>query len=224
MEKKPRFLPPDLQEELDNLERYWLRYRRAYNRLKAEIDEKQILLNFKRVSQSDTWSLNDALYQYVEVAISSFEWLKPQSRNKQNYVQTLPFSHRLLREWRNINHHEKVFDIGLFELKIRTSDGSETKVPTDWNITNLFFERNEKLSAIVREKFGSHDIATDATLSDLVAAHDIVMILAFNEKFRSLSSRMPDNFLKNSSLQVNILGGTFSRFIPKQEFFAEFQG
>lgn len=110
-ETKPRMLDPKMQRKLDLLLRYSLSYKRTYHALLWEMEENKILLRLGQCAKYNAWQLNEALYRYAESSISALYWLFPDKK-----WEDYPFVHKLLRKWRNINHHDERFDFSICEV------------------------------------------------------------------------------------------------------------
>jgi hypothetical protein len=229
-EENPSFCPRSEFEKLSFLARYWLVYARAYYALLWAIEENDILLRDGDLENYNVWQLNNTLYQYAEASISAVEFLFPakNKKEKKDRYEQFPFVHKFLREWRNCNHHVMLNDFTTYEMEFRVTNELEKRgFPSNYYVLP-FFLLNRRLREVVQEHFkldvkSAKTIATDATVSGLVAQHHAYMEHIFkNYKRDDLPKR--GNASERVLLRVrrNIFGGgSYERFVPQDEFWSE---
>lgn len=210
VEKKPTVLDVNLKKRLDLLRRYWLAYKRAHHALLWEIEENQILLQFHECRRFNTWQLNEALYRYAESSISALYWLFSDNKD-------FPFVHKFLREWRNGNQHDERIDFNLNERSFQFNK-KKYDLPLGYNVLPVF-ELNGRLKKVVKARFNSDRIATDATLLGLVKNHHIFMVKKFNEYEKNLNKELPKKYLQSIYQDhAQIHGGIFDDFVSENDF------
>lgn len=203
-QNKPVMLDPKKKEKLDSLRRYWLTYKSAYHTLLWKIEENEMLLRFQGCAIYNTWELNEALYRYAESSISALYWIFPDKKDH-------PFVHKFLREWRNMNHHDERSDFLINQGKFLIN-GEPYELPLAYNIMYHI-----GLQKIVDAEFSLEKIATDATVSGLVACHHTYMERMFIDY--ELNLELPREFLEISRIYAGFFGGgKYDRFIPKDIF------
>jgi|GEM_PF-4447766 len=216
--KPTTFLEHGVHNKRDLLQRYWLTYKRAHHALLWEVEESKILLRYNMCSKYNTWQLNEALYRYAETSINALFWLFPDKKWKE-----YPFVHKLLREWRNINHHDGRSDFVLYYVGFLV-EGKQYRLPLEYNILPIIV-LNGKLKKIVEEQFPEEQIATDATVADFIDHHHAYMQQMFIDYELILKKELPEKFLEISSQsQCSLGGGTYTRFVPKESFWRDGNG
>lgn len=210
--KKPAILSAETRKKIDLLRRYWLVYNHAHNNLAWQIKENEMLLKFYNCTEYNSWQLNEALYRYAESSISALFWLYPGQKN-------VPFVHKFLREWRNINQHTERLDISL-STGIFNVEKKYYELPVEYNIFPVILS-NRRLRKVVEDQFSSEKIATDATVSGLVFKHDLYMRRVFACYEAELNEILPPKYLQSSILtHTTFDGGEYTRFIANHDFWS----
>mgnify|MGYP006928202183 CR=1 FL=1 len=196
-------LNPELTQKLNSFHVLWIRYHKSYFAVLGTLEDKSIRLKTHKYGESDEIELNEDTLLYTDQAIRLMEFLKNSSLVDGLEPNDLPFVHRLLRKWRNINHHKKYLPFRLTSIADGNLNVDGTiKKAEDYPLKFYLYatiRSNEGLESIARD-FGKMDRYTFSTLDDLIKIHHSFMLLVFETAERNLNNLLPERYTLLTSI------------------------
>ena len=150
----------DYARKMFSLAVHRLQVMRSYNTLIGNMREKlQILKIEAPFGFSDEIDLNTNLLVYVDSCIALLFFIKEQIGG--DFVENNSLAHRILREWRNYNHHERYIP---FDPRRRAVDGT-----VDFFLAPMLISNKDLRQRV----FGSGETAvlSYVTLGDILDRH-----------------------------------------------------
>jgi hypothetical protein len=208
---------------LDRIQISWIRYRRAYHRIIGTLEDKTMRVNMFKYDKSDEMELNEDLLFYADACIRFLEiidknCLFPESKKP-------PFVHKILREYRNINHHEGYVPVELYGISLPGNEKKWHEIPKKLYIHTYIlslvdFYKNKKFQQIV-ESHNRHprDCFTEATLKEFVEDHHLFMIYVLHVSDKEIKQRLPRTRLVKTPPCRICGGGSFGKEYTPDEYF-----